>query len=142
MSDDQLHHQAKNVRTEAERLYVDDPATVRHPSWAEFNRFLVQVLELCRTVLPAEPPNPFLLTAAAMEAHGDVPLPVPGDLINVVDPIWQYRRVPLTADVDGPFHFDASTGQWLVFTRFPIPATHADRYKSKATAYPIPEEAP
>lgn len=140
MTDERLTNQAQSVRAEAERLYVHDPATVRHPSWSEFNRFLKEVLELCRLTDPIDRGNPFLYSAKAMQSDGDVPAPVTGDLVNIVDPTWQHRRIPLPSDIDGPFYFDASTGQWLVFTRFPIPAAHAQRYQSKAAAYPIPED--
>lgn len=132
--------QAEKVRTEAERLYVHDPAAVRHPTWAEFNRFLHEVLGLCRLAAPDGQGNPYLISGTAMEAHGSVPLPTPGETVLVADPSWNYQEVPVTADVTGPFHFDAHTGQWLVFTRYPIPAAHGQPYKSKATAYPVPQE--
>ena len=148
MTDDEKRAQAEAVRDEAERLYVHDPKTVRHPSWAEFNRFLTQVLELCRTVLPAEPTNPFLWSQDDADVPGGPPAPAPGDTVTVVDPNWNCRQVTLATDVTGPFYtdtvgpffFDRYTNQWLVFTRFPIPAAHGERYKSLATAYPVPQE--
>lgn len=142
MTDDKTRTQAETVRDEAERLYVHDPNKVRHPSWAEFNRFLVQVIELCRTVLPAEPTNPFLWNQDDTDIPGGPPLPAPGDTVTVVDPHWNSRQVMLTPDVTGPFFFDRYTNQWLVFSRYPLPPAHAERYRSLATAYPVPQETP